>query len=110
MLPADDEHLDVVLSDSNANVNFDVKDSVSRTGDEDTPVSNVIKSLFSTPSGDETNCSAEMVENQLKRNLDAVYDADLSSSQSSTKPRKSVGDKDEDLNVNAGIMKPKIEK
>ncbi|XP_035845195.1 uncharacterized protein LOC110934616 [Helianthus annuus] len=108
--PVDDEHLDVVLSDSNANVNFDVKDSVSRTGDEDTPVSNVIKSIFSTPSGDEMNCSAEMVENQLKRNLDAVYDADLSSSQSSTKPRKSVGDKDGDLNVNAGIMKPKIEK
>ncbi|XP_035832868.1 replication protein A 70 kDa DNA-binding subunit B-like [Helianthus annuus] len=108
--PADDEHLDAVLSDSNPNVNFDVKDVVSRTGDEDTPVSNVIKSIFTTPSGAEMNCSAEIVDNQLKRNLDVVYDVDVSSSQSSTKPRKTVGDKDEDLNLNAGILKPKIEK
>ncbi|KAM0052153.1 hypothetical protein Hdeb2414_s0007g00244931 [Helianthus debilis subsp. tardiflorus] len=62
--------------------------------------------MFSTPSGAEMNCSVEMVENQLKRNLDAVYDVDLCSSQSSTKPRKSDGDS----NVNAGILKPKIEK
>ncbi|KAM0060820.1 hypothetical protein Hdeb2414_s0004g00128631 [Helianthus debilis subsp. tardiflorus] len=107
--PADEEHLNAVLSDSNPNVNFDVKNAVSRTGDEDTPVSNVIKSIFTTPSGAEMNCSAEIVENQLKRNLDAVYDVDVSSSQSSTKPRKTVGDKDEDLNVNDGILKPKIE-
>ncbi|KAJ0485471.1 hypothetical protein HanHA89_Chr14g0568711 [Helianthus annuus] len=91
-------------------LSFCLQDSVSRTGDEDTPVSNVIKSIFSTPPGAEVNCSAEMVENQLKRNLDAVYDVDFSSSQSSTKPRKSVGDKDEDLNVNAWLLKPKIEK
>ncbi|KAJ0902205.1 hypothetical protein HanPSC8_Chr08g0334241 [Helianthus annuus] len=109
IVPADEEHLDV-LSDSDPNVNFDVKDAVSRTGDEDTPVSNVIKSIFTTPSVAEMNCSAEIVENQLKRNLDAVYDVDVSSSQSSTKPRNTVGDKGEDLNVKAGILKTKIEK
>ncbi|KAJ0467903.1 putative nucleic acid-binding, replication factor A [Helianthus annuus] len=108
--PADDEPLNAVPSDSNATGNFDVKDYVSRTGDEDTPVSDVNKSMFSTPSGAEMNCSVEMVENQLKRNLDAVYDVDLCSSQSSTKPRKSDGDKDEDVNVNAGLLKLKIEK
>ncbi|XP_021980117.2 replication protein A 70 kDa DNA-binding subunit B-like [Helianthus annuus] len=108
--PADDEPLNVVPSDSNATVNFDVKDSVSRTGDEDTPLSNVNKSMFSTPSALEMNCSVEMVENELKRNLDAVYGVDLCSSQSSTKPRKSDGDKDEDANVNAGLLKPKLEK
>ncbi|KAJ0643955.1 hypothetical protein HanOQP8_Chr16g0606381 [Helianthus annuus] len=65
--------------------------------------------MFSTPSRAEMNCSVEMVENQLKHNLDAIYDVNLCSSQSSTKPRKSHGDKDEDSNVNAGLLKPKIE-
>ncbi|KAJ0566915.1 putative transcription factor B3-Domain family [Helianthus annuus] len=72
--PADDELLNAVPSDSNATVNFHVKDSVSRTGDEDTPVSNLSKSMFTTPSAPEMNCSVKMLENELKRNLDAVYE------------------------------------
>ncbi|KAJ0835950.1 hypothetical protein HanRHA438_Chr16g0761201 [Helianthus annuus] len=37
-----------------------------------------------------------MLENELKRNLDAVYDVDLCSSQSSTKPRMGDCENNED--------------
>ncbi|XP_035845239.1 replication protein A 70 kDa DNA-binding subunit D-like [Helianthus annuus] len=108
--PADDEPLNVVPSDSNPTINIRVKDSVSRTGDEDTPMSNLNNNMFTTPSGPDNSCSVKMLENELKRNLDAVYDVDLCSSQSSTKPRKSYGENDEDSNVNVGLLKPKLEK
>ncbi|KAJ0735944.1 hypothetical protein HanPI659440_Chr11g0438081 [Helianthus annuus] len=37
-----------------------------------------------------------MLENELKRNLDAVYDVDLCSSQTSTKPRMGDCENNED--------------
>ncbi|KAJ0821123.1 hypothetical protein HanPSC8_Chr16g0716321 [Helianthus annuus] len=51
-----------------------------------------------------------MLENELKRNLDAVYDVDLCSSQSSTKPPKGDCENNEGLNVKAGLLNPKLEK
>ncbi|KAJ0926785.1 putative nucleic acid-binding, replication factor A [Helianthus annuus] len=105
---ADDESLNVVPSDSNPTVNIQIRDSVSRTGDDDTPMSNLNNSMFTTPSGVDNCCSSKMLENELKRNLDAVYDVDLCSSQSSTKPRKGDCENNEGLNVKVGLLNPKL--
>ncbi|KAF5766025.1 putative nucleic acid-binding, replication factor A [Helianthus annuus] len=108
--PADDEPLNVVPSNSNPTVNIQIRDSVSRTDDKDTPMSNLNNSMFTIPSGADNRCSSKMLENKLKRNLDAVYDVDLCSSQSSTKPRKGDCENNEGLNVKVGLLNPKLEK
>ncbi|KAJ0452470.1 putative nucleic acid-binding, replication factor A [Helianthus annuus] len=86
------------------------QDSVSRTDDKDMPMSNLNNSMFTIPSGADNRCSSKMLENKLKRNLDAVYDVDLCSSQSSTKPRKGDCENNEGLNVKVGLLNPKLEK
>ncbi|MFS8008102.1 putative nucleic acid-binding, replication factor A [Helianthus anomalus] len=95
----------IVMSELDA-----MQDSVSRTGDDETPISNLNKSMFTTPSGPVKSSSVTMMEKELKRNLDVVYDVDFCSSQSSTKLRKSDNDMEEDANVTVGLLKPKIEK
>ncbi|KAJ0451546.1 hypothetical protein HanHA300_Chr15g0568731 [Helianthus annuus] len=106
MQPVEEEPLNVVSADSNSTVKVHVKDSVSRTGDDETPISKLNKSMFTTPSGPVKSSSVTMMEKELKRNLDAVYEVDFCSSQSSTKPRKSDSDMEEDANVTVGLLKP----
>ncbi|KAM0029355.1 hypothetical protein Hdeb2414_s0018g00524751 [Helianthus debilis subsp. tardiflorus] len=110
MQPVDEEQLNVVSADSNPTVKVHVKDSVSRTGEDETPISKLNESMFTTPSVPVKSSSVSMMEKELKRNLDAVYEANFCSSQSSTKPRKSDSDMEEDANVSDGLLKPKIEK
>ena len=91
-------------------LNFVVQDSVSRVVDEDTPMSSLNNNIFTTPSGAHNSCSSKMLDNELKRNLETVYDVDLCSSQSSTKPRKGDCENNEGLNVKVGLLNPKLEK
>ncbi|KAF5783114.1 hypothetical protein HanXRQr2_Chr11g0504171 [Helianthus annuus] len=73
-------------------------------------MSNLNNSMFTTPSGADNCCSSKMLGNELKRNLDAVYDVDLCSSQSSTKPRTGDCENNEGLNVKVGLLNPNLEK
>ncbi|KAJ0792338.1 hypothetical protein HanOQP8_Chr01g0016941 [Helianthus annuus] len=66
--------------------------------------------MFTTPSVPVKSSSVSMMEKELKRNLDAVYEADFCSSQSSTKPRQSDSGMEEDANETEKLLKPKIEK
>ncbi|KAJ0947956.1 putative replication protein A, OB [Helianthus annuus] len=100
---ADEEPLDPVASDPNPIVNVNIRDSVSRVVDEDTPMSNLNNSIFTTPSGAHNSCSSKMLDNELKRNLEAVYDVDLCSSQSSTKPRQGDCENNEGLKMKAKL-------
>ncbi|KAJ0884618.1 putative nucleic acid-binding, replication factor A [Helianthus annuus] len=106
----DEEQLNVDSADSNPTVKVPVKDLVSRTGEEETPISKLNGSMFTTPSVPVKSSSVSMMEKELKRNLDAVYEADFCSSQSSTKPRQSDSGMEEDANETEKLLKPKIEK
>ncbi|MFS7973181.1 putative nucleic acid-binding protein [Helianthus anomalus] len=86
------------------------QDFVSRVGDDDTPMSNLNNSMFTTPCGADNCCSSKILENELKRNLDVVYDVDLCSSQSSTKPHMGDCENNEGLNVKVGFLNPNLEK
>ncbi|KAJ0753793.1 putative replication protein A, OB [Helianthus annuus] len=100
---ADDEPLGPHASDPTPIVNVNIQDSVSRVVDEDTPMSNLNNSIFTTPSGAHISCSSKMLDNELKRNLEAVYDVDLCSSQSSTKPRQGDCENNEGLKMKAKL-------
>ncbi|KAJ0863296.1 hypothetical protein HanPSC8_Chr12g0528331 [Helianthus annuus] len=101
--PIDEEAVNVEPSDSNRNVDWPVKDSISQTGDDVTPCSNVFKVGFTT-SFDQKDAKLDtMSEGDLKRTLDTVYDVDDFSSQSSSKMRKEGG-------VDAVLLIPKTEK
>ncbi|KAJ0490609.1 hypothetical protein HanRHA438_Chr12g0569421 [Helianthus annuus] len=102
--PADEEPLNAVASDPNPIVNIKIRDSVSRIIDEDTPMSN-LNNIFTTPSGPHNSCSSKMLDNELKRNLEAVYDGDFCSSQSSTKPRMGDCENNEGLELKAKLEK-----
>ncbi|KAJ0717310.1 hypothetical protein HanPI659440_Chr13g0522111 [Helianthus annuus] len=89
--PIDDEAFNVEPSDSNRTEDLPVKDSISQTGDDVTPCSNVFKVCFTT-SFDQKDADLDTnSERDLKRNLDTVYDVDAVSSQSSSKMRKDSG-------------------
>uniref|UniRef100_A0A251U411 Putative nucleic acid-binding, OB-fold protein n=1 Tax=Helianthus annuus TaxID=4232 RepID=A0A251U411_HELAN len=101
--PIDEEAVNVEPSDSNRNVDWPVKDSISQTGDDVTPCSNFFKVGFTT-SFDQKDAKLDtMSEGDLKRNLDTVYDVDDFSLQSSSKMRKEGG-------VDAVLLIPKTEK
>ncbi|XP_035841273.1 uncharacterized protein LOC118488168 [Helianthus annuus] len=108
--PVDDERLNVVSSDMKASDEVPVNDSVSRTKADETPVSNFTKDMFKTPDEDLNGTSIRVLENDLKRNLDSIYDDDVMSSQSSTKPRKSGKEVVDDDGVTVGLLIPKVEK
>ncbi|KAJ0953753.1 putative nucleic acid-binding, replication factor A [Helianthus annuus] len=80
----------VVLSELDKH--FDtIQDSISQTGDDVTPCSNVFKVGFTT-SFDQKDADLDTnSERDLKRNLDTVYDVDDVSSQSSSKMCKDSG-------------------
>ncbi|XP_035845342.1 uncharacterized protein LOC118491573 [Helianthus annuus] len=101
--PIDEEVVNVEPADSNRNVDWPVKDSISQTRDDVTPCSNVFKVGFTTSFDHEDAKLDTMSEGDLKRNLDTVYDVDDFSSQSSSKMRK-VGC------VDAVLLIPKTEK
>ncbi|KAJ0465324.1 hypothetical protein HanHA300_Chr14g0537031 [Helianthus annuus] len=105
LYPADEEPLNAVGSDLNPTVNIQIRDSVSCTVDEDTPMSNLNNNMFTTPFGPHNSSYSNMLENELKRNLDAVYDVDLCSSESSTKPRMGDCENNEGLDVKAKLEK-----
>ncbi|KAJ0787388.1 putative nucleic acid-binding, replication factor A [Helianthus annuus] len=89
--PIDEEAFSVEPSDSNRTEDLPVKDSISQTGDDVTPSSNVFKVGFTT-SFDQKDADLDTnSERDLKRNLDTVYDVDAVSSQSSSKMRKDGG-------------------
>ncbi|KAJ0753335.1 putative transcription factor B3-Domain family [Helianthus annuus] len=101
--PIDEEAVNVEPSDSNRNDYLPVKDSISQTGDDVTPCSNVFKVGFTT-SLDRMDAEFDTSsERDLKRNLETVYDVDDVSSQSSSKSRKDGG-------VDAVLLIPKKEK
>ncbi|KAJ0898642.1 putative nucleic acid-binding, replication factor A [Helianthus annuus] len=108
--PVDDERLNVVSSDMKASDEVPVNDSVSRTKADETPVSNFTKDMFKTPDEDLNGTSIRVLENDLKRNLDSIYDDDVMSSQSSTKPCKSGKEVVDDDGVTVGLLIPKVEK
>ncbi|KAJ0440957.1 putative nucleic acid-binding protein [Helianthus annuus] len=108
--PADEERVNVVSFDIKAADEVPVNDSVSRTKDDETPVSNFTKVMFKTPDEDVNGTSIRVMENELKRNLDSIYDADVMSSQSSTKPRKAGKEVVDDDGVTVGLLIPKVEK
>ncbi|KAJ0536360.1 putative replication protein A, OB [Helianthus annuus] len=86
--PADEDREDgglPVIEPTNKDI---AKDSVSRTGDDVTPISNLSRSFFTTYMLDGDNTSDMRMEKELKRNLDSVYEYDGISSQSSSKPKK----------------------
>ncbi|KAJ0933623.1 putative nucleic acid-binding, replication factor A [Helianthus annuus] len=104
--PVDDERVNVVSSDMKASD----EDFVSRTKADETPVSNFTKDMFKTPDEDLNGTSICVLENDLKRNLDSIYDDDVMSSQSSTKPRKSGKEVVDNDGVTMGLLIPKVEK
>ncbi|KAJ0454052.1 putative nucleic acid-binding, replication factor A [Helianthus annuus] len=108
--PVDDERVNVISSDMKASDEVAVNDSVSRTKADETPVSNFNKDIFKTPDEDLNGTSIRVLENDLKRNLDSLYDDDVMSSQSSTKPRKSGKEVVDDDGVTVGLRIPKVEK
>ncbi|KAJ0448551.1 putative transcription factor B3-Domain family [Helianthus annuus] len=108
--PVDEERVNAVSSDIHAAVEVPVNDSVSRSKADDTPVSNFNKDVFKTPDEDVNGTSIRVLENDLKRNLDSIYDDDVMSSQSSTKPRKAGKEVVIDECVTAGLLIPKVEK
>ncbi|KAJ0569328.1 putative transcription factor B3-Domain family [Helianthus annuus] len=101
--PIDEEAVNVEPSDSNRNDDLPVKDSISQTGDDVTPCSNVFKVGFTTSFDQKDADFDTSSERDLKRNLDTVYDVDDVSSQSSSKSRKDGG-------VDAVLLIPKKEK
>ncbi|KAF5799127.1 putative nucleic acid-binding protein [Helianthus annuus] len=101
--PLDEERVNVVSSDMKAAD----EDSISRTKADETPVSNFTKGMFTTPYEDGNGTSLRVMENELKRNLDSMYDADVTSSQSSTKPRKAGKEVVDDDGVTVGLLIPK---
>ncbi|MFS7915491.1 hypothetical protein Hanom_Chr02g00165951 [Helianthus anomalus] len=84
-------------------LNFVIQDSVSRVVDEDTPMSSLNNNIFTTRSGAHNSCSSKMLDNELKRNLETVYDVDLCSSQSSTKPCQGDCENNEGLKMKAKL-------
>ncbi|KAJ0495480.1 putative nucleic acid-binding, replication factor A [Helianthus annuus] len=108
--PVDEERVNVVSSDIKAADEVPVNDSVSRSKADDTPVSNFTKDMFKTPDEDVNGTSIRVLENALKRNLDSIYDDDVMSSQSSTKPRKAGKEVVDDDGVTVGLLIPKVEK
>ncbi|KAJ0929300.1 putative nucleic acid-binding, replication factor A [Helianthus annuus] len=105
--PVDEERVNVVSSDIKAADEVPVNDSVSCTKADETPVSNFTKGMFTTPNEDGNGTSIRVMENELKRNLDSMYDADVMSSQSSTKPRKAGKEVVDDDGVTVGLLIPK---
>ncbi|KAJ0640504.1 putative nucleic acid-binding, replication factor A [Helianthus annuus] len=101
--PIDEEAVNVEPSDSNRNGDLPVKDSISQTGDDVTPCSNVFKVGFTTSFDQKDADFDTSSERDLKRNLDTLYDVDDVSSQSSSKSRKDGG-------VDAVLLIPKKEK
>ncbi|KAI3783413.1 hypothetical protein L1987_42494 [Smallanthus sonchifolius] len=95
-----------------------VKDSFSCTGEEATPVSNILKSKKDSPVEDQITPSSMFVGGELKRNLQCIYDVDEGSSQSSTKPRTCYKTDDdnaykrveEDGGCKGKLLIPKVEK
>ncbi|KAI3794663.1 hypothetical protein L1987_37296 [Smallanthus sonchifolius] len=95
-----------------------VKDSFSCTGEEVTPVSNILKSKKDSPVEDQITPSSMFVGGELKRNLQCIYDVDEGSSQSSTKPRTCYKTDDdnaykkveEDGGCKGKLLIPKVEK
>ncbi|KAJ0434736.1 putative transcription factor B3-Domain family [Helianthus annuus] len=108
--PVDEERVNAVSSEIKAADEVPVNDSVSRSKADDTPVSNFTKDMFKTPDEDVNGTSIRVLENKLKRNLDSIYDDDVLSSQSSTKPRKAGKEVVDDDGVTVGLLIPKVEK
>ncbi|KAJ0535775.1 putative transcription factor B3-Domain family [Helianthus annuus] len=108
--PVDEERVNAVSSEIKPADEVPVNDSVSRSKADDTPVSNFTKDMFKTPDEDVNGTSIRVLENELKRNLDSIYDDDVLSSQSSTKPRKAGKEVVNDDGVTVGLLIPKVEK
>ncbi|KAM0057427.1 putative nucleic acid-binding protein [Helianthus debilis subsp. tardiflorus] len=108
--PADEDREDGGLPDIDPTNEDLAKDSISRTDDDVTPISNVSKSVFTTNMLDGDNTSLMRMEKELKRNLDSVYEYDGISSQSSSKPKKCVIDVEDgvDLDVTVRRLDPNV--